>query len=319
VKTIRIATRGSDLARWQANFVREALLRGRAGLRAELVILTTRGDKILDVALEKIPGKGLFTKEVEEALLREDADLAVHSLKDLPTQSSPGLAIAAILPREDPADALITRGGESLADLRRGAGVMTGSVRRSAQLLHHRPDLAILPVRGNVPTRLRKFDESGADGIVLARAGLVRLGLSGRITQRLDPAEFLPACGQGAMAVQTRAGDREVFDLGRTLDDESTRLCVIAERAFLEALGGGCQAPLGAYATVGPLGELRMTGMVASTAGRRRVTKSADTKGGSVQAAEDLGRRVADLARREGIDDLLRPFQQPPALSQEEA
>ena len=300
MRTFLIATRGSDLARWQAGWVRQAILRAHRDVEAELTVLSTRGDRVLDVAPDRIPGKGLFTKEVEEALLEGRARLAVHSLKDLPTESSPGLVIAAVLPREDPADGWVSRLGQALEDVPRGAKVMTGSLRRSAQLLHRRPDLTILPIRGNVPTRLRKFDESDADGLVLACAGLIRLGLGGRIARRLDPSEFLPACGQGALAVQCRQDDTEAREICRPLEDAASRACVTAERAFLAAMGGGCQAPIGAYATLVRGGRLHLIGMVASPDGSRRVVRSAEADAPGLAAAEELGRQVAAQVRAEG-------------------
>lgn len=306
MSTLRIATRGSALALWQANFIRDALVRAHAGLAVELVVLTTRGDRILDTALDKIPGKGLFTKEIQEALLDGRADLAVHSLKDLPTELTPGLQLAAVLMREDPADAWISRDGLALLDLPASATVMTGSLRRSAQVLHARPDVRIVPIRGNVPTRLAKFRESSADAIILARAGLARLGLQAQVTHRLDPAEFLPACGQGAMAVEALAGKESSHALCQVLEDLPTRLCVSAERAFLSAMGGGCQAPLGAFAQLDAAGAvLSLTGMVASLDGSRLVRKSVVAEVRDMQSALKAGASLAQQVQGEGVDDIL--------------
>ena len=210
-----IGTRGSPLAMWQADYVRRALIEAHPGLEVRIEIIRTTGDVLLEPPLARIGGTGVFTKEIENALLKRQVDLAVHSLKDLPTQLADGLRLAAVLKREDPADALVARDGRSLAQLPAGAKVLTGSLRRQAQLLHRRPDLKIAQMRGNVQTRLDKFDASDASAMLLACAGLARLNLSGRITERLDPAEFLPACGQGALAVEVRADDARAAELCR--------------------------------------------------------------------------------------------------------
>ena len=301
---IVIGTRGSSLALWQANHVRRVLEDLHAGLTVRLEIIHTKGDKILEVALHRMLDKGLFTKEIQNALLDGSVDLAVHSLKDLPTQAVPGLSVAAIPPREDPADALIGKDGGGLDAVPQGAEVLTGSLRRRAQLLHRRGDLTVSTVRGNVETRLRKLDESDARAIVLARAGLVRLGLADRITARLDPAEFLPACGQGALAIEARAEDASVQELLQPLDDAAARAAVTAERAVLAALEGGCQVPVGAYAEADG-GTLNLIGMVANLDGTRllRATRTAPLADDA--AAEALGQSVADELRRQGCQDIL--------------
>ena len=321
MRKIRIGTRGSALAMWQANFVRAALERQHPALEVCLEVIRTTGDRDQQTPLNapggatafgqqgrlrRLGGAGLFTREIERALLAGSVDLAVHSLKDLPTTSAEGLALAAIMAREDPADALIAAGGLTLARLPRGAKVMTGSPRRGAQLLHRRPDLLIRPVRGNVPTRVRKFDESDADAIVLARAGLVRLELAGRITERLAPAEFLPACGQGALAVQVRADDGPqgrgpLLALCGPLDDSESRRATCAERAFLAVLGGGCRVPVGAYArfTGGPA-ELTIAGMVASEDGSRLVERTVSGEAASPEDAAELGRRLGEAVSAAG-------------------
>ena len=316
---IRIGTRGSDLAMWQADFVRQALLNHCPGLEIELVVITTGGDEGLD-KLDKNkpgadnsvagsvqnPGKGLFTKEIEDALLERKIDLAVHSLKDLPTQLPEGLGISAVMEREDPADAFIGRGVAKISNLPRWACVMTGSPRRAAQLLHIRPDLKVLPIRGNVPTRLRKFRQSGADGLILALAGLKRLGLADQVTERLLSDDFLPAPGQGAMAIETRQSGGELSDLCRRLDHLPTRLCVSAERAYLSAMGGGCRAPIGAWAQFQADGRLVLTGMISSSDGKRLVRDSVESPNCTTpQSAIELGHHLAEVICARGINDIL--------------
>jgi hydroxymethylbilane synthase len=315
-----IGTRGSPLAMWQADHVRRALLKAHPGLEVEIEVIRTTGDVLPEPSLAKIGGTGVFTKEIENALLKRRVDLAVHSLKDLPTQLADGLRLAAVLERDDPADALVAREGRRLAQLPAGAKLLTGSLRRQAQLLHRRPDLKIAPMRGNVQTRLTKFDQSDADAMLLACAGLDRLNLSDRITERLDPAEFLPACGQGALAVEVRADDPRTAELCRALDDRPTRLATTAERAFLAALGGGCLAPIGAYGRL-PAGEenLALTGMVASPDGSRLIQR---TIAGAVPHGEGnavaLGKRLAERLRAEGAEKILREIASASATSMRE-
>jgi hydroxymethylbilane synthase len=236
-----IASRGSQLALWQARWVEAQL--SAAGLECRIEIIKTTGDKITDVPLAKVGTKGLFTKEIEEALLDGRAHLAVHSLKDLPTELPEGLVLAAIPEREDPRDAMV---GRTLANLALGAKVGTSSLRRAAQLRQLRPDLLVESIRGNLDTRLRKLDEGQYDAILLAAAGLTRLGWGNRIAEILSPEQMCPAVGQGALAIETRAG----FDGVAMLDHADTHIAVLAERGVLGALGGGCQVPIGAYATV---------------------------------------------------------------------
>jgi len=292
VRHLKIGTRGSRLALRQAQIVRDALLRAHPGLEVGLEVIATRGDRQADVPLHRIGGGGLFARAIEEALLDGHADLAVHSLKDLPTALAPGLMLAAFPERDDPADALVAAHGLRLESLPPGAVVLTGSPRRRALLLHVRPDLAVRPVRGNVETRLRKLDESEAAAAVLACAGLSRLGLSDRITQRLDPSEFLPACGQGALAVQIRADDGQLAELCRPLDHAATRSDVAAERAFLAAVGGGCRMPAGAFARRDGDG-LAVTGMVAEPDGKRVVRDALHGDARTESHAAELGRRLA--------------------------
>jgi hydroxymethylbilane synthase len=246
-RTLTIATRESRLALWQAEHVRD-LLASRFGVEVKLLGMTTRGDQILDRPLAKVGGKGLFVKELEAALETGQADLAVHSLKDVPMDLPPGFALAAVLEREDPRDALVSPRHASLAELPQGARVGTSSLRRVSQLMARRPDLRVEPLRGNLDTRLRKLDEGHYDAIILASAGLVRLGLAGRIRARFDVTEMLPAAGQGALGIEVRADDSALRAALATLSDRPTWLAVHAERAVSRGLGGSCSMPLAAHA-----------------------------------------------------------------------
>jgi len=277
-----IASRGSQLALWQARWV-SAQLAAR-GHECRIEIIKTTGDKITDVPLAKVGTKGLFTKEIEEALLDGRADLAVHSLKDLPTELPPGLVLAAVPEREDPRDAVV---GKRLVDLPRGAKVGTSSLRRSAQLRKLRPDVMVESVRGNLDTRLRKLDEGQYDAILLAAAGLKRLGWGDRIAETLPAETMCPAVGQGALAIETRASGAG-FDAARSMDHADTHFAVLAERGVLGALGGGCQVPIGAHAAVKG-GKLRLLGLVASPDGGEVVRGEAV---GPVSEAEILGRAL---------------------------
>lgn len=293
---LRIGTRGSQLARWQAGRVASMFEAEHAHLDVEIVIVTTTGDRILDAPLAKIGGKGLFTKEIEEALLEGRIDLAVHSLKDLPTTLPDGLALGAVLERHDPSDAWVSPAGRRFRDLPRGGRIGTSSLRRSAQLLHARPDLEIRPLRGNVPTRVEKAGLEGLDGIVLARAGLERLDLGNRITEVFSYDLLLPAPGQGAIGIEVRAGDAEVAARVAPLEDRATRAATEAEREFLRALGGGCQVPIGALARVDENGRLVLDGMVAEPSGKRLLR---DRRTGSPDHAASLGAALAaDLVAR---------------------
>jgi hydroxymethylbilane synthase len=280
-------------------------MRAHPGLEIKLDVIRTTGDKVLDSPLHKMLDKGLFTKEIEKALLDGSVDIAVHSLKDLPTETAPGLTLGAISKREDPADALVAKGGRKLKDLSQGALVFTSSLRRRAQLLMRRPDLDVAHIRGNVDTRLRKFDDSAAEAIVFAAAGLVRLGFDGRITQRLDPREFLPACGQGALAIEIREGDAEAAEIVKTLDDCESRVAVTAERAFLERLQGGCQAPVGAYGEIVEDNQLRLTGIVMNLDGARFMKRSETAALGGERAPRALGLRLANVLLDEGCGEIL--------------
>jgi len=297
-----IGSRGSQLALWQANWVKAEL--ERHGHTAEVQIIKTTGDRVTDVPLAKVGAKGLFTKEIEEALLAGRVDLAVHSLKDLPTALPDGLALAAVPRREDPRDVLVVqdaaRGGRRLAELPSGTRVGTSSLRRSAQLLHARPDLDVQPVRGNLDTRLRKLDAGDFAALLLAAAGLRRLGLEGRISEYLEPDVMCPAIGQGALGIEARADDRATLEALARLDDRGARLETAAERALLAALGGGCQVPFGGSARLGPDERLRLLGVVAAPDGRCLFRASGE---GSDPA--ELGARVAGQLLRAGASQIL--------------
>ena len=299
---LRIGTRSSELALRQARLVQAALL--ERGLESELVTYRTLGDKRIDEPLSTIGAKGLFTKELEVDLRKGKTDLAVHSLKDLPTDSPPGLIVAAVLEREDPRDALVlNRGimGQSLDDLPRGSRVGTSSLRRRAQLLATRPDLEVAELRGNVPTRLKKVDEGRVHAAILAAAGLHRLGAHQHITCYLDAPAWLPAAGQGAIAVQVRDDDETVGPLVRALNDEPTMRAVRAERAFLQALEGGCQVPIGALAVPTDAGAL-LHGLIADVRGSRVVRGTIDL---DVDEPELSGVRLANQLRGEGASEIL--------------
>ncbi len=299
-QTIRIGTRASPLARWQANWVAEELR--RFGAHVELVPITTAGDVDQRGPIGAIGTTGVFTKELERALLERRVDLAVHSLKDLPTDSVAGLTLAAVPPRESSGDALLSRDRRSLAELRPGAKVGTGSLRRQSQLLHARPDLLVAEVRGNVETRIRKLQEAQFDALVLAEAGLKRLGLEHEIAEILPLSLMLPAVGQGALGLQTREDDGETRSALAALDHAETHAAVIAERALLSALLGGCLAPVGAWCRTDPNGDLRLTAAVLSRDGKRRlVAEAVDRR----DRAADLGRRAAEMLLEQGAAELI--------------
>ena len=302
VRELVIGTRGSKLALWQAEWVHARLRELEPGLSVSLKRIKTTGDKILDTPLAAIGGKGLFIKEIEDALLRGEIDLAVHSMKDVPTHLPEGLEILAIPEREDPRDVLLSRGGITFDRLGAGARIGTSSLRRQAQLLHVRPDLSIQIVRGNVDTRLRRLEAGEFEGIILAAAGVRRLGWTDRVTEYLSPDVCLPAIGQGALALEGRASDAFMRGVAARLDHRPTRLAVTAERALLERLEGGCQVPIAAHATISNE-TLRMTAVIASVNGRRLVRDSIQ---GSVQAAHRLGVELAERLLAQGGDEILR-------------
>jgi hydroxymethylbilane synthase len=296
-----IGTRGSDLALWQAEHVKSTLESEFPDRVFEKKIIRTTGDDQLDVALSKIGDKGLFTRQIEAELLSGSIDLAVHSLKDLQTEQPDGLVIGAVCKRETPNDIFVAKNGESIGDVRTGGRIATGSLRRRSQLLHFRPDLEIVEIRGNVPTRLRKFDESDLDGMVLAFAGVHRLGFDERISELIHFDIMLPAVGQGAVAVEVRDNDEEVLEVVRALEHRETRYSITAERSFLRTLEGGCQVPIGAYAGFDS-GQLTLQGFVGSLDGS---TTFREQIVGGADEAEALGRRLAERLIAEGAADLL--------------
>jgi len=301
-RTLLIGTRGSRLARTQAEAVRKMLSSlhpERAWLLREI---RSEGDVQRQASLASIGGRGVFVKALEDRLLAGEIDLAVHSLKDMPTRLATGLKIGAVLPREDARDALVSRGGPTLDDLPTGAIVGSGSARRRAQLLAYRSDLVIQDVRGNVDTRLRKLNSGGYDALILAAAALIRLQRTSAISQYLPLALMLPAVGQGALAVEVRESDEEAKELVRPLNHLPTERAVSAERAFLSALGGGCTVPVAAHATVAD-GRLDLQGLVANLNGRKVIR---DSLSGSPLQAEDIGRRLADRILSQGAAQILR-------------
>ncbi len=304
MRPLRIGSRGSILARWQAEFVRKQLFQ-LSGVEAEIIIIKTAGDKMQQAPLTQIGGKGIFIKELEEALLEETVDLAVHSVKDIPTETPSRLHFPAVCRRDDVRDCIISHNGEALAGLKQGARVGTSSLRRQAQLRHHRADLDIRELRGNVDTRLRKVESGEYDAIVLSKAGLDRLGWGQKMTEALSPEISLPAVGQGAIAIESRLKDTEATEILGKLDDDESRTAIIAERALLAALQGGCQVPLGAWARV-ERGELVMDAVVCSVDGvqyiRQRATAPPD------QAAQ-LGEQMAKLLSDGGARSILEEVQ----------
>ena len=299
---LRIGTRGSELARAQTQFVITALQAAHPGLACEVVVISTQGDRLTDRPFAAIGSRGIFAHDIEAALLDGDVDVAVHSLKDLETKPRSGLAIAAIPLRADPRDALVSPRGHTLETLPARCRVGTSSVRRSALLRHLRPDAMIEPVRGNVPTRLRKAAEQGFDALILACAGLDRLGRGDAITQRLDPALFLPEAGQGAIAVQVRADDRAVRGLAAAIDDPDAAACTAAERACAAALEGSCQTPIAALARREG-GTLRLDALVCDPEGKQVLRRQAT---GPVREPEALGRRLAAELLDAGAAELVR-------------
>lgn len=303
-ETLVIATRRSALALWQAEHVKTRLEALHPGLQVSLLTMTTQGDKILDVPLARIGGKGLFVKELETALFERRADIAVHSLKDVPMELPEGLVLGAILARETPFDAFVSPRYERLEDLPEGAVVGTSSLRRQCQLAAWRPDLQIRSLRGNVNTRLQKLDDGEFDAIILAAAGLQRLGFASRIRARLSPERMLPAVGQGVLGIECRADDARVLALIAPLIDPEALHCARAERAFNRRLQGGCQVPIGGYATLDATGEtMVLTGLVGSLDGRERLV---DTVEGPAEQAEALGVQLAETLLKRGADRLLQ-------------
>ncbi len=305
-ETIRIGTRGSDLALWQARWVRQALERLHPGLTVSVHTIKTTGDRILDAPLSKIGDKGLFTREIEHALLDETIDIAVHSLKDLPTELPEGLTIGAVSEREDPRDVFIPHpenAVRTLAGQPRGARIATGSLRRQCQLYHLRPDLSVIDIRGNLATRMRKLAGSDWQGMLLARAGVARLGWEDRIGETIPAETILPAVGQGALGIEIRAGDERVGRLVQALGHQPTKQATDAERALLRRLQGGCQVPIGTYGRLGADGRLALDAVVGSLDGKTVVRGKTS---GDPAEAERLGTRLADQLISDGAGQILQ-------------
>lgn len=301
-KTLKIATRQSPLALWQANYVKDRLQQLYPDLTIELVPMVTKGDVILDSPLAKIGGKGLFVKELENALLNKEADIAVHSMKDVPMQFPEGLGLAVICQREDPRDAFVSHAYRTFAELPQGAVVGTSSLRRQCQLKALRPDLDIRSLRGNVGTRLSKLDNGDYDAIILASAGLIRLGLADRIASFIDVEQSLPAAGQGAVGIECRTDDVQVHALLAPLADAETTYCVRAERAMNNHLQGGCQVPIGGYAVL-QQGQLYLRALVGDIDGSRIIRAEGKS---AVENAEVLGVQIAEQLLAQGADKILQ-------------
>ncbi|NWF94246.1 MAG: hydroxymethylbilane synthase [Syntrophaceae bacterium] len=301
LQELRIGTRGSQLALFQANWVREQLIQAHPHLNVTLIKIKTTGDRVQDAPLAKIGGKGLFVKEIEEALIERRIDLAVHSVKDVPTDLPEGLHLSAITKREDPRDVFISKDGTQLRNLPQRAKIGTSSLRRQAQLLHFRSDFEMIPLRGNLDTRLKKLKAMNLDGIILACAGIRRLGLENRITEIVSTEISLPAIGQGALGIETRMGDQEVEERVRFLNDPSSAMAIAAERAFLKRLGGGCQVPIAAFGQIRGT-TLQIDAMVATTDGKRLIRDQIE---GPTENAEELGTDLAEILLNKGAGEIL--------------
>ncbi|OTQ07346.1 hydroxymethylbilane synthase [Gilliamella apicola] len=298
---IRIATRKSPLALWQANFVKQNLLLAHKDLTVELIPMVTQGDIILDSPLSKIGGKGLFVKQLEQAILNNEADIAVHSIKDIPAQFPEGLMLAAICQRDEVRDAFVANKYASLNDLPEGAIVGTSSLRRQCQLRSHYPHLIIKDLRGNVGTRLNKLDDGQYDAIILASVGLKRLSLEHRITQYIGTDLMLPAVGQGAIGIESRTDDKQILDIISVLDDKKSRACIQAERAMNNALQGGCQVPIAGYCRLNN-DELTLQGLVGRVDGSKIIKQQIT---GFINEAESLGEKLAKQLLNQGADLIL--------------
>jgi hydroxymethylbilane synthase len=300
--SITIATRKSPLAMWQAEHVKARLEQAHPGINVTLLGMSTQGDKILDTPLAKIGGKGLFVKELEQGMLDGKADIAVHSMKDVPVAFPEGLHLPVIMQREDPRDAFVSNKFERIDDLPEGAVVGTSSLRRQCQLSHHRPDLEIRPLRGNVNTRLAKLDNGDYDAVILASAGLIRLGFESRI-RNLIPVEFsLPAIGQGAIGIECRSSDEQVNQLLKPLHHDVTATCVLAERAMNNRLEGGCQVPIGGHAVLDG-DALYLRGLVGSVDGKDIIRAELT---GAIKDSEAIGTQVAETLLENGADKILK-------------
>ncbi len=305
---IKIGTRGSKLALWQANWVKSVLEKKLPSHPVELIIIKTRGDKILDVPLAKVGGKGLFVKEIEHALLTRQIDIAVHSMKDMPAEIPDGLCIGAVPERADPSDVFISRSGVGFDEMDPGSIIGTSSLRRGAQLRHARPSMVIQPLRGNLDTRLKKLETENLDAIVLAAAGVKRLNLEHKITEYLNPNIVLPAIGQGALCIETRNDDPIVGPLMQSIDHAPTRVVVKGERAFLNRLEGGCQVPIAGHGTISQ-NQFILTGLVAEVDGSRLIRAE---KSGPVQSAEAVGIDLAEELLANGADRILKKLKSTP-------
>ena len=303
---IIIGSRGSQLALWQANWVKSQLENLHSNADISIRVITTSGDKITDVPLSKIGGKGLFVKEIEEALMAKEIDLAVHSMKDVPIEIPSQLEISIITKRENPLDALISKNGKKLADLPQGATIGTSSLRRSSQLLNHRNDFKIHPLRGNVDTRLKKVEEGKYDAILLASAGLNRLGWSNRITEEISHEIIIPAMGQGALGIETRLGDTKTYNFISSLNHEQTNYEVSAERALVGKLDGGCQVPIGSYAKI-ENNLITLKGLVASLDGK--IIHKSEIVGpieDAINIGQDLGEELLKMGANEILEKLIQ-------------
>lgn len=308
-RVLRIGTRGSLLALTQSKSIKAAIEASQPGVRVELQIIKTMGDKILDVPLAKVGGKGLFVKEIEDALIAGEVDLAVHSMKDVPAVLPDGLEIGIIPRREDPRDVIVTRNGGGLPELPHGAKVGSSSLRRAAQLKRLRPDVVVENLRGNLDTRLRKLQEGLYDAIILAAAGLHRMGWKDRISDYLDPSEFLPAIGQGALGIEIRSEDADVRRLLAPLHDSDTAVAVRAERAFLQELEGGCQVPIGGHARVAG-DAVELSGLVASLDGREIHRNVGSAPKGEAEAlGRNLARDLLNAGARTILEEVYRNTQ----------
>ncbi len=299
-KILTLGTRGSKLALWQANWVKESIEKQNPDVYVEIRVIKTTGDRMIDVPLAKIGGKGLFVKEIEEELLAGRIDIAVHSMKDMPGDIPDGLIIGAIPERENPFDVLISSSGCFLKDLRHGAAIGTSSLRRAAQLCHLRPDIRIVGLRGNLDTRLKKLEGNDLDAIILAAAGVHRLGLKDRITEYFDET-LIPAAGQGALCIEIRKNDSKTLELISCLDHDLTRVVVLGERAFLNRLQGGCQVPIAAYGKTDG-NDIVLRGLVASLDGRKIIS---DIISGPNNKTESIGKELAERLIANGADKLL--------------
>lgn len=300
-QSLRIGSRGSRLALWQADFIRGIIRAKFPSLKIEISVIRTTGDRVTDSPLSRIGGKGVFVKEIEEALLRGDIDIAVHSMKDLPTVLPDGLKIGAVAERHDPRDVLVSRNRIGFHRLPKEARIGTGSLRRQAQLLSLRSDLVILPIRGNVDTRLNKLKKEGLDAVVLALAGLRRVGLEGEITEVFSPEVLIPAPGQGIVAIECREDDREVGELLLQVNHMESHIVASAERSFLERLGGGCQVPVGCYAESRG-GRMRILGLIASPDGSEVIRDEIE---GSLDDHKSLGEELAGRILKKGGERIL--------------